>query len=146
MQFSGSGSSHWIWILTDPDAQPWLFMTYKWASTQRKEDQAFWLSLELGRREKVARHPPADFLPSPTWARICKRLWSPEIDSEESIQLAYAAWRAGTTRVVLPAGLAGNRFLSSLKGLQIRALFTLCSYLCRVGRRRQFPSRPSAAG
>ncbi len=31
-----------------------------------KEDQAFWLSLELGGREKVARHPSADFLPSPT--------------------------------------------------------------------------------
>jgi hypothetical protein len=30
-----------------------------------KEDQAFALSLELGRREKVARHPPADFLPLP---------------------------------------------------------------------------------
>ncbi len=30
-----------------------------------KEDQAFWLSLELGRREKVSRHPPADFLSSP---------------------------------------------------------------------------------
>ncbi len=30
-----------------------------------KEDQAFWLSLELGRREKVARHPSADFLSSP---------------------------------------------------------------------------------
>ncbi len=27
-----------------------------------KEDQAFSLSLELGRREKVARHPSADFL------------------------------------------------------------------------------------
>jgi hypothetical protein len=27
-----------------------------------KEDQAFLLSLELGRREKVARHPSADFL------------------------------------------------------------------------------------
>jgi hypothetical protein len=37
-------------------------------------------------------------------ARICKRLWSPEIDSEESIQLAYVAWRAGTTnKVVVPA-------------------------------------------
>jgi hypothetical protein len=31
-----------------------------------KEDQAFWLSLELGRREKVARHPSAEFLPSQT--------------------------------------------------------------------------------
>ncbi len=27
-----------------------------------KEDQAFSLSLELGRGEKVARHPSADFL------------------------------------------------------------------------------------
>jgi hypothetical protein len=54
--------------------------------------------------------------------RICKRLWSPEIDSEESIQLAYVAWRAGTTnRVVVPARQAGNRFLDSIKGLQIRA-------------------------
>jgi hypothetical protein len=26
-----------------------------------KEDQAFSLSLELGRREKVVRHPSADF-------------------------------------------------------------------------------------
>jgi hypothetical protein len=30
-----------------------------------KEDQAFSLSLELGRRSKVARHPSADFLQSP---------------------------------------------------------------------------------
>ena len=30
-----------------------------------KEDQPFSLSLELGRREKVARHPSADFLPFP---------------------------------------------------------------------------------
>jgi hypothetical protein len=28
-----------------------------------KEDQAFWVSLELGRREKFARHMSADFLP-----------------------------------------------------------------------------------
>ncbi len=27
--------------------------------------------------------------------RICKRLWSPGIDSEESMPLAYVAWRAG---------------------------------------------------
>ncbi len=32
-----------------------------------------------------------------TWARICKRLWSPGIDFEESIPPAYAAWWAGTT-------------------------------------------------
>ena len=35
---------------------------------------------------------------------MCKRFWSPEIDSEESIQLAYVAWRASTTnKVVVPA-------------------------------------------
>ncbi len=57
-------------------------------------------------------------------ARICKRLRSPGIDSEESIPPVYvASWRAGTTnRVVAPARQAGNRFLGSLKGLQIRAL------------------------
>ncbi len=77
-------------------------------------------------------------------ARICKRLRSPGIDSKESIPdskesisdfkestrdfkesipPAYEAWRAGTShRVVIPASQAGNRFLSSLKGLQIRAL------------------------
>jgi hypothetical protein len=37
--------------------------------------------------------------------------------------LTYVAWRAGTTyRVVVPVRPAGNRFLGSLKGLQIRAL------------------------
>jgi hypothetical protein len=37
-------------------------------------------------------------------ARICKRLWSPGIDSEESIQPAYVACRSGTAkRVVVPA-------------------------------------------
>ncbi len=43
--------------------------------------------------------------------RACssKRLWSPGIDSEESIPPAYAAWRAGTTnRIVVPARQAGN--------------------------------------
>ncbi len=60
------------------------------------------------------------------WARICKRLWSPGIDSKESIPPAYVAWRAGTTnRVFLPARQVGNRFLGSFKGLQIRALGSL---------------------
>jgi hypothetical protein len=37
--------------------------------------------------------------------------------------LAYVAWRAGTTyKVVGPVRQAGNRFLGSFKGLQIRAL------------------------
>ncbi len=57
------------------------------------------------------------------WARICKFLRSPRIDSKESIPPAYVAWRAGTSnRVVLPARHAGNRFLGSLKGLQLRPL------------------------
>ncbi len=44
--------------------------------------------------------------------RICKRLRSPGIDSEESIPSTYVAWGAGTTkRVVVPARQAGNRFL-----------------------------------
>jgi hypothetical protein len=52
-------------------------------------------------------------------ARICKRLSSPGIDSMDSIP---PACRAGTSnRVVVPAPQAGNRFLGSLKGLQIRA-------------------------
>ncbi len=38
----------------------------------------------------------------------------------------YVAWRAGTTnRALVQASQAGNRFLGSLKGLQIRALATL---------------------
>ncbi len=55
-------------------------------------------------------------------ARICKRLRSPGIDSEESIPQAYVAQRAGTTnRVAEPARQAGSRFLGSWKGLQVRA-------------------------
>ncbi len=57
-----------------------------------------------------------------SWARICKRLWSPGFDSGESIPPAYVAWRDGTTnRVVVPVRQAGNRFLGSWKGFQIRA-------------------------
>jgi hypothetical protein len=42
--------------------------------------------------------------------------------------LAYVAWRTGTTcRVVVPIRQAGNRFLGSLKGLQIRAQATVRS-------------------
>ncbi len=56
-------------------------------------------------------------------AHICRRLWSPGIDSEESISPTYVAWRAGTkNRVVVPSRQAGNRFLVSLKGLQIYGL------------------------
>ncbi len=75
-------------------------------------------------------------------ARICKRLWSPAIDSEESIQVAmYVAWRAGSTnRVVVPARQAGNRFLGSLTGLQIGALYEL---LCSLSRMHSYTSTPT---
>ncbi len=54
--------------------------------------------------------------------RICKRFRNPGIDSKESISPAYTAWRAGTTNIVIaPASQAGNRFLGSVKGLQILA-------------------------
>jgi hypothetical protein len=60
-----------------------------------------------------------------TRARICKRLRSPGIDSKESIPPAYVARRAGTSnRFVVLACKAGNRFLGSLIGLQIRVLYT----------------------
>jgi hypothetical protein len=59
--------------------------------------------------------------------RICARLWSPGIDSEESIPLVYVSWWAGTTsRIVVPARQAGNRFLGTLQGVQIRALAKCC--------------------
>ncbi len=45
-----------------------------------------------------------------TEARICKRLRSPGIDSKESMPQAYVAWRAGTSRVAVPARHAWNRF------------------------------------
>jgi hypothetical protein len=54
-----------------------------------------------------------------TKTRIFKGLGSPGIETEESIPPAYVARRASTTnRVVVPARLAGNRFLGCLKGLQ----------------------------
>ncbi len=34
-------------------------------------------------------------------ARICKRLWSPGIDTKASIPPAYVAWRAGTITLFL---------------------------------------------
>ncbi len=50
---------------------------------------------------------------------ICKRFWSPGIDSA-----GYVTWRDGTTdRVGVPARQAGNRFLGSLKGLQYGLCF-----------------------
>ncbi len=62
-------------------------------------------------------------------ARTCKNLRSPGIYSEESIPSAYVAWRATTSnRVVVPARQAGNRFLDSLKGLQILALRPDCTF------------------
>jgi hypothetical protein len=54
-----------------------------------------------------------------------KLLRTPGIDSKESISPANVTWRAGTSnRVVVLARQAGNQFLGSLQGLQIRAPYT----------------------
>jgi hypothetical protein len=42
----------------------------------------------------------------------------------DSTLLPYVAWRAGTTIGLVPARQAENRFLGSLKGLQIRTQAT----------------------
>ncbi len=81
-------------------------------------------------------------------ARICKSLRIPGIDSNESIPPAYVAWRGVTSnRVVVPVRLAGNRFLGSLKGLQIRVqasrnrfLITCRTSLCSQGRSSNTPT------
>jgi hypothetical protein len=62
-----------------------------------------------------------------SWARICKCLRRPGIDTKESIPPAYVAWQAGTSknRVVVPACQTGNRFLGSLKdSSSVVVLFT----------------------
>jgi hypothetical protein len=82
--------------------------------------------LDQAHQSRIFKHLKSPGIDSPAnvaRARTCKRLWRPGIDSEESILSAYVAWRAGTTnRVVVLARQAGNRFLGSLKALQIRAL------------------------
>jgi hypothetical protein len=72
---------------------------------------------------KLLRRPGIDSANLRSLSPYCKRLRSLGIDSEGSIPPAYVAWQAGTTnRVVVPARQAGNRYLGSLKGLQIRTL------------------------
>jgi len=69
-----------------------------------------------------------------TWARICKCLWSPGIDSQESISPAYVAWRGQYDkycRGFVPARQSENRYLVSLKDLQIRALAAVVTMLLR---------------
>ncbi len=51
--------------------------------------------------------------------------------AQKSILPAYVAWRAGTTnRVAVPARHSRNRFLGSLKGLHIRAQYTVYCIVC----------------
>jgi hypothetical protein len=59
---------------------------------------------------------------------------------EESTPSAFVAWRAGTSnRVVVPTRQAGNRFLGSLKGLQIRAqVYQLSIFAPEAGAKFQF--------
>ncbi len=75
-------------------------------------------------------------------ARICKSLRSPEIDSEESIPPAYVARPAGTTNsVVVRARQAGNRFLGSLKGIQIRAQESIPAWRAGIATVSVVPAR-----
>jgi hypothetical protein len=76
-----------------------------------------------------------------TWAQICKRLRSPGIDSASLCSLAGMS-----NTVVIPAHQTVNRFLGSLKGLQIWAqgslqsswlLFLAPSLGGRVGKRQR---------
>ncbi len=79
----------------------WSEETFGRCSRQRRHSKQFVHSTV---RERYCR------------ARICKRLRSPGI-----LRPAYVAWRVSTfNRVVVPARNAGNRFLGSFKGLQIR--------------------------
>ncbi len=69
-------------------------------SKMRKSTTNLESRLSLG--HNITRNSALYFLHS--WARICKCLRSPGIDSKESIPPAYVAWRAGTSnRVVVPA-------------------------------------------
>jgi hypothetical protein len=71
---------------------------------------------DTGMGRKRQRKRKGDLGQEETWARICKCLWSPGIDSKESISPAYVACRASrTNRVVIQARHAGNRFLVSEK-------------------------------
>ncbi len=84
-----------------------------WTSRPKKTDTI---------RDSICKRLWSPEIDSEESSRICNCLWSPEIDSEESISPSYVAWRASTkNRVVVPACQAGNRFLGSLTGLQIRA-------------------------
>ncbi len=91
-----------------------------------------WRWFTLWKRIYLKQPPPTIVSIEKTLGRICKRLKSPGIVSKpEPVfvnvlgidSAAYVAWRAGSTnRGLIQARKAGNRFLGSLKGLQIRAL------------------------
>ncbi len=85
------------------------------------------------------------------WASFCvnsrrgRRLENRSgFDSKESIPPTYVAWQAGTTnRVVVPARQDGNRFLGSLKGLQIRAPVSVTISIASSSRALFLPCRLS---
>ncbi len=76
-------------------------------------------------------------------ACIGKRLWSPGIDSSESIPSAYVAWRASTKiKIAVPARQAGNRFLGSSK----RPTNTGSVFLCVAGQAYSTDGRGDGEG
>jgi hypothetical protein len=72
-------------------------------------------------------------------ARICKRLRSPGIDSEESIPSAYVAWRAGTTTLFLLSSSLHRLFKNSGTGQRDPFLFR--SSRNTDPRQRKLPSK-----
>ncbi len=68
-----------------------------------------------------------------TRARICKRLRSPEIDSDESIPPAYVAWRADMTNKLTYTGPPGWESIPGLlkrftnTGLEVKMGHLLCN-------------------
>jgi hypothetical protein len=83
------------------------------------------------------------------WARVCKRLRSPGIDSKEWIPPAYIAWRTGTSnRIVVPARQAGisilwapwkvykyGLWLQSCREARVELRFEMEIFLCAFSRK-----------
>ncbi len=70
--------------------------------------QVLYRKARAGKKCCVTGVPGIRYLALLFRARICKRLWSPGIDSEESTPPGYVVWQAGTTnRVAVPARQAG---------------------------------------
>ncbi len=96
--------------------EPWKYEHKRAGNMKFKQTKIFILGQSPCAHILLLQHKRS--FPCRTRARICKRLWSPGIDFANLCSLTGRY----ENRVVVPARQAGNRFLVSLKGLQIRAL------------------------